>query len=379
MKTVKKNLISAIDSGDSTVVSAILVQKINTVTYSGRKLVNVSLIRAALKGHEQIVSLFIQQGADVNAVYDDGLTPLKAAIVSNNVHVVELLLRCGATTKHALKHKEDSPLHVALKAGLVTHPVIGMDKWNSDQLTDTQVIKLIINSGVDVNQKCSDGYAPLSLAASSNRDAIVTHLVKKGADVNAKDDRYGLRPLIHAAVGGYTYVIKLLIKYGAHINGADRWGYTPLMLAAQLKKSSSVLTLVKSGCDVNKISDFDGKTALILATEANCLECMDILLQHGADVNYVKPIHKPGTTALMIAAKRGNVSAVQLLLTNGADVNLNDRDGHTAFSLSTNSEIRNLLLNSGADNARENHSDSCFTLSALQNLVMEKSFHFNIM
>nr|KAI8729158.1 ankyrin-3-like [Biomphalaria glabrata] len=343
VKNVKKNLMSTIDRGDHVTVSNIIGSQVHVTIHSGRKIVNQAFVRACLAGKEQIVSLLLCKGADVNEVSKDDVTPLKAAILSNSYPVVELLLKCGASVKTHTRHREDSVLHLALKRGFLPDPVIGADKWEVKCMTDTNIIKLLIDNGALVNQTCTDGYLPLSLAASAKRDSVVSHLIKKGADVNRVDTRYGMTPLMHAAIAGNVHIVKLLLKYGAKLDIADNWDYSPLMLAAQFKNHLVVSCLIQGGADVNKVSEFDGKSPLILATESNCCDTMQVLLQHGAHVNYSKPFHKRGTTALMIAAKMGSREAVNILLSYKADVSLRDEDGATAVSLCSDQEMVNVI------------------------------------
>ncbi|KAH9513493.1 hypothetical protein Btru_033187 [Bulinus truncatus] len=333
VKCVKKNLLSAIDRGDHQTAINIIGSQIHTTTHSGRKIVNQALMRACSSGNERLACCLLPKGADINFTLDNGMTPLKAAILSNSFPTVEMLFLWGATANTLPGHIEDGPLHVALKSGFQPDPAIGSDRWDAKLLTDTKIIKLIIDMGAQINQRCADGYLPLSLAASANRDSVVSHLIKNGADVNAVDRKYGMSPLMHAAIRGNLYVAMLLLKHEADVSLTDKWGYTPLMLAAQFKKHLIVSNLLHQGAEVNSVSEFDGKSVLTLATESGCVDTMEALLIHGADINYSKPFHKRGTTALMIAIKSGNTEAVNILLNYGADINKKDEDGFTALSL----------------------------------------------
>uniref|UniRef100_A0A2C9LU38 Uncharacterized protein n=1 Tax=Biomphalaria glabrata TaxID=6526 RepID=A0A2C9LU38_BIOGL len=124
---------------------------------------------------------------------------------------------------------------MALKRGFRHSNVLGSEKWDPKLFIDTKIIKLLIDNGALVNQKCADGYLPLSLASSSNRDAVITHLIKKGADVNGVDSKYGMTPLMYAAIAGNVYIVRQLLKYNADLDITDKWDYTAVMLAAQFK------------------------------------------------------------------------------------------------------------------------------------------------
>ncbi|KAI8793491.1 ankyrin-3 [Biomphalaria glabrata] len=343
MNYTKENINAAIERGDHVSVANIIGTQIRRTTYYGKKIMKQAFIKACLAGDCRIVCLLLRNGADVNEASIEDFTPLKAAVLSNSYQTVELLLECEASAKTPTKPSQDNVLHVALKGGFHPSLVIGSDRWDAEFLTDTKIIKLLIDNGASVNQKCANGYLPLSLAASSNRDAVITHLIKKGADVNSVDSRYGMAPLMHAAIAGNVYIVRQLLKYNAAIDITDKWEYTALMLAAQFNKPLVVSALIQEGADVNKVSGFDGKSALILAIESYCCDTVNILLENGADVNYRKPIHKSGTTALMIAAQNGFIEAVESLLSYNADVDLRDEDGHTAECLCSDSEILELL------------------------------------
>ena len=62
----------------------------------------------------------------------------------------------------------------------------------------------------------------------------------------------------------------------------------------------------------------DGGTALIEAAYENQLEVMLVLIEKGADVNFVD---QEGYTALMWATHEGHIEAVTLLIKAGANVN----------------------------------------------------------
>ncbi|KAH9503407.1 hypothetical protein Btru_072931 [Bulinus truncatus] len=164
---------------------------------------------------EMVKQELLTKGADINYIRDDRITHLKAAILANSYPIVKTLLRCGVKASFPSTHKVDSPLHLTLKGGFISNPVNISDRWDAAFFTDTKIIKLLIDNGAFVNQRSSDGYLPLSLAVSSKRDSVVSHLIKKGADVNQEVYDYSMTSLMHACIAGNVQIVKMLLRKGA--------------------------------------------------------------------------------------------------------------------------------------------------------------------
>ena len=92
-----------------------------------------------------------------------------------------------------------------------------------------------------------------------------------------------------------------------------------------------------------------GMTPLHWASRAGSLECVQLLLESGADVDARNDAHR---TALQLAAERGKTDAVKLLAEAGADLNTQDRKGRTPLHRATyegHAEAAEALLAAGAD------------------------------
>ena len=68
-------------------------------------------------------------------------------------------------------------------------------------------------------------------------------LLKKGTELDSKDNIYGRTPLSWAAENGYEAVVKLLLEMGADLDSKDIGGRAPLPWAAvkQLLEKGAVL------------------------------------------------------------------------------------------------------------------------------------------
>ena len=78
-----------------------------------------------------------------------------------------------------------------------------------------EVVKLLIDSGANVNIKGKFSFTPLHFSASEGLTKVAQILLENGAEVEAKDSG-GETPIGSAAQYGHTEVAKLLIDYGAN-------------------------------------------------------------------------------------------------------------------------------------------------------------------
>ena len=133
--------------------------------------------------------------------------------------------------------------------------------------------------------------------------------------------------LIHAARVGDVAGVRAALRSGADVNAENnKYGLTPLEVAAQVGHANVIPLLLRAGADVNA-RDKSGATALIEAAFRGQVNVIPLLLKAGADVN---ARDKYGNTALIEAALFDHASVIPLLLKAGADVNARDKNGDTA-------------------------------------------------
>jgi ankyrin repeat protein len=91
----------------------------------------------------------------------------------------------------------------------------------------------------------SKGRTPLHIAALKDSNDEAKSLLAEGADVNAKEASDGRTPLHIAALNGSKDVAGLLLAKGAEVNAKDKYGETPLHLAALRKDCKDVVELLR--------------------------------------------------------------------------------------------------------------------------------------
>jgi len=146
----------------------------------------------------------------VNALNKAGSTPLRMAIESKRLSVVLILVDNGADLVRVYTNGRTA-LHYAVEGG------------------DKEIVTALLAKRIDVNAKDARGTTPLLLAASKNVD-IVTALISKGADVNARDTN-GWTPLMEAAGANSSAMASILIANGADVTARDKDGWSALKQA----------------------------------------------------------------------------------------------------------------------------------------------------
>jgi ankyrin repeat protein len=280
------------------------------------------LLQAAKRGHAGVVRALLAAGADRARTAQDGLTPYDWALKNKHAEAAALLRPArprgaGPTLPEFLAAAEagdTATLAAGLAAGI---PVDAKDK-------------------AVIDDTVKGGRTALMLAAGGGHVAAVEHLLAAGAAVDAVSDDLlnGQKTALHyAAETGAVEVVRRLLAAGARVKIAARQfegsGGTPLHAAAKHGHLPIVTALLAAGAKADDATG--GQTPLHLAAAAGHLPVMSALLAANAKVD--KEV-RSGSTALMAAASGGHVAAVRLLLEHGANPNYLAKEG-TALASAT--------------------------------------------
>jgi ankyrin repeat protein len=321
-----------------------------------------ALLYAARGGCYECVEALSGAGADVNVPTPEGVTPLMIALDNDHNDVAKLLLDGGANP-NLWDWWGRTPLYIAidrraaviapLRTGLLTERVNRAAPQESHAsgrppVTSLQIINILIAAGVDLNPQLN------------------MHRPSRGGNSGRFVEEFyntGCTPLLRATIANDVEVVRALLDKGASPNIAGM-GLTPFLVAAGVGFGG-------------------GGTGLAASTSAGGpanMAIMDLLLEHGADVNAQvtgtktyssrisrAPSSTEGMTALHVAAQRGTTDVVRYLVEKGAKIDLPDGSGRKPIDLagtgarqpgaapappaaSGNSaaEVRALLQNAGA-------------------------------
>ena len=258
------------------------------------------LLVAIINGHEDLVDLLLDKGADPNA--EGGTTTLtntgsKASEVKITLKTPsfrEQLRDVGTEGDNGRNNNWGRPLFAAVHVAnwYVSDELIIV---NIDRL---RVIKSLLAHGADVNGRNTD-MEPRWSGARHRRRLV------------------GATALLQAAKSGDVEAMKLLLANGADPKINTGLNITPLMAAAGIAWAAN-----------------QDK-----ASEADALEAVKLLVEeHGLDVNFVADT---GETAMHAAAYRGANSIVQYLFDRGAKLDVPDLSGRTPLKIAMGVEYGN--------------------------------------
>jgi uncharacterized protein len=198
-------------------------------------------------------------------------------------------------------------------------------------------------------QTGADGTTALHTAVQREDLAAVESLLRSGANAKAAN-RYGVTPLILAATTGNGPITERLLAAGSDPNSAMRDGETVLMTAARTGKVEAIRALLAKGANVKAREPSKGQTALMWAAAENNAAAIKVLVDAGAVVQ--ERSAGGAFTAFLFAVRAGHIDACRTLLEAGAKIDDALPDGTSALVLATinaHYELAGFLVDKGAN------------------------------
>jgi ankyrin repeat protein len=147
--------------------------------------------------------------------------------------------------------------------------------------------------------------------------------------VNTRDSTSGETALHIVITRRDSTWLGYLLQKGANPNLADKKGTTPLMLATQLNYVEGIDLLVKKKVQVDQ-TNRSGETALILAVQLRNAEAVRALLKAGANPD--KKDSRAGYSARDYAKQDGRATAIVAILENNGKTDATKKPAELDFS-----------------------------------------------
>lgn len=185
-----------------------------------------------------------------------------------------------------------------------------------------------------------------SVRREENEDPWASALTR--TSLAAEQIEFNMKGFARAIELGNDRAVKLFLRAGVRADEEGPGGWTPLIMATTLNKTSVAAVLIGAKADIN-IRDAQGYTPLHWAAFKGFPEMTKLLVEKGADVNAKSQL---GLTPLMQATVWGHDRVVSYLLSKGARVNEADNDGLTALHSAISDghvAVVKVLVAAGAD------------------------------
>ena len=282
---------------------------------------------AAGRGDLAEVEKLLNSGADLYSLDSKmGVSILHKAVYSGKSEVVDLLLDKGALIDLQSPSNGNTPLHDAIyfKPGKDTRVIETLLKWkptasirnragltvldSAKLLKDTATVRLIEEYK---RARYTESGKDLMFAVKQNNLARVTKLlIRSGLDVNEADEE-GFTPLMWSAREGFTPIVEVLLKNGGDPNQTDQWmranaGHK----AAFWGRADALRLLIANHLDLSARGGYNGYTPLHDAVAGGHYEAAKVLIEAGSRKD-IKG--HDGKTAVDLAAESGDPQIIALL------------------------------------------------------------------
>ena len=278
---------------------------------------------------------------------------LLAAVQQQNHKMVEQLLECGVPA-------ENGPDRNLLSVAVVNH--------------DLPSVHLLLLFGADVNARDKDRLTPLFTATQASFFEAAQLLLRYGADPNIAAGPYDENSFARSLNSGQTPFVHLYLKHGADTDTIMGNGNTPFIQAITKTVAINIIDLMLVYNADPNCKNGRGESALFKAINAERLDIVSTLIDHGANPNLPGPkhmlwpsVHQPRTLefllekgadlqrapgVLELATSINSLDAVSILLKHGADPNAKKDGIFTPLCTAIRDNRTNLvelLLAAGAD------------------------------
>jgi len=305
----------------------------------------------------------------------------ESALHRNDWEEAEKWLARGATVNPKRKYEWDSLLgdaaighHEKMVYWLLEHGATeanGEFPWPTMAwMGDPELLRFRLKKGVDINAKDDDGRLKVeSFWACDNWSGTEKGFIKAikylhECGVKIHDFNYEMTPLQYAVSKGWLDAANYLLKHGADVKDRNRCGDSAIHFA---RTPHTVQFLLDHGADINSKNN-EGSTPIHCAITRNyvdtfetTMDILKLLLDHGADINSKDckgntPLHYaccdfllnfqiPDTPEVHDSFYRGcfctkcQKERLKYLIAHGADVNAQNEMGQTALHLAVVSYV----------------------------------------
>lgn len=289
-------LIKAIEENKENLIKLLLNNKaqVNIKDNIG----NTPLICAANLNNSELMHLLLEKyQANPNLFQEGYASALSLATANQNVAMVRLLFKHGAQWNLIINANQGNAFHVALSTKnseliQIFHNVIEkcaqfLDKdilyytiFYQDKLTLLYLLQNLAKFNININAMIQPKLdTALGLAIFQKAENIVPSLLYFGADKYLEFGAHSTNAIHWACAVGNLNIVKQLIISKVDANIKNKYGFTPLMIAALNNQLEISRYLLNKEADPNALNQY-GHHALSIAALLGRTAIIQLLLQH---------------------------------------------------------------------------------------------------
>lgn len=263
----------------------------------------------ASSGNVDGIETLLSERVDVNAVDDDGYTPLHRAILNGELEVVKALLSFYKTNKEA-RLPNDAQIDNWYLSGAT--PLI-----LASYLGDIEIVKALLDAGANIKARDRvDKALPIHIAAAKGHTEIVEYFLTQDKNLIKIKDKHNNTALHWASVKNNSSTVLALVENGADAKSTNSMGFSSSNYASFLSNNTLILAL--SGYVA---STYDGEEEILLSPE----------ITNNMTVEEIDTVQMDNIDKLefILAIKNGDIIIIEKGIKNGIDPNFLDEDGYT--------------------------------------------------
>ncbi|XP_071624784.1 protein phosphatase 1 regulatory subunit 12B isoform X7 [Heliangelus exortis] len=284
--------LAACSSGDTEEVKRLLGRgaRINTTNVDGL----TALHQACIDENLDMVKFLVENGANVNQQDNEGWTPLHAVASCGYLNIAEFLLSHGANVA-AVNSEGDVPSDIAEEAAMkdllleqVKKQGVDLDLARKEEEQQMlQDARQWLNSGrIEDTKQPRTGATALHVAAAKGYSEVMRLLIQAGFNLNVQDND-GWTPLHAAAHWGVKEACSILAEALCDMDIRNKLGQTPFDVADEglvehlemLQKKQTVLRSEKETRNKLIEADMNGKPQSRLFTNKEKILCEEDTLK----------------------------------------------------------------------------------------------------
>jgi ankyrin repeat protein len=324
----RHNIFSAVAIGETDMIRELVARTPSDLErrMNGARMRRMPLHLAVVKNQPAVVTTLLDLGASTESLDEAGFSPLDLAALNGRHDLAQLLLERGAKVR--------LPAAVALHRTADVEMLLRRDpgtlkpggRWGNliiraSERAPGDVIEMLVRNGSSVNVRddpktsidSTSGYTPLHAAAWYGNVSAIDALMKHGANVRAREEKYHGTPAGWADYSGHKEARDLILHGPIDIIEAIQYDM-PQRVNAILEEDLGVLNRTFGESGLFPLDAESWHTPLVYAVTRGREEIVRLLIRRGA----VATLRSPESETLGEIARKAGHREIALIIDGAA-------------------------------------------------------------